>query len=76
MTYTSDVEPIIGSSCNGCHTGGGSLGGVDLDGYANASAEAINAWDEIRIDDMPPGGPLASGEKDLWLAWIEQGTPE
>ncbi len=76
VTYTSDIEPIISMDCSGCHTGGGSSGGVDLDGYANAAAGASASWDEIRIDDMPPGTPLTGEQKDKWLAWIEQGTPE
>lgn len=76
VSYTSDIDPIISMNCSGCHTGGGTAGGVDLDGYANAAAEASASWDEIRIDDMPPGGPLSSEQKDKWLAWIEQGTSE
>jgi len=76
VDYTSDVQPIISSNCSGCHTGGGKLGGIDLDGYTNAMTNAAAAWSEIKVDGMPPGGPLTGEQKDKWLAWIEQGTPE
>lgn len=76
VTYTNYVSGVTAANCSPCHTGGNSSGGVNFDSYANANSAASLAWTEIKSDGMPPSGPLTGEEKDKWLAWINQGTPE
>ncbi len=33
-TWIDDIDPLISSRCSGCHTGGGSSGGLNLNTYA------------------------------------------
>ncbi len=75
VTYTADVRPIIQATCGSCHTTS-SVGGINLNTYANASMNAAASLAEILADSMPPGTPLSSGDKDLWQVWIDDGKPE
>ena len=78
----SHVAPLLGEHCTGCHASNvlgadriGAPASVNLDTYDDASIHAERS--NIRIQDgtMPPGGALAQSDKDVFQAWIDQGTP-
>jgi hypothetical protein len=75
VTYTSDIQPIIANRCSPCHTAGAS-GGVSLNSYATASANANLALTQITQGSMPPSGALPAAQQNLWQAWVDQGKPE
>lgn len=76
VTYTSDIQPLLATNCVGCHNDGFSAGGIRLDTYAQASANANAANGEIQSGGMPPGGPLSAEDKALFQQWLDDGKPE
>jgi hypothetical protein len=76
VTYTDDIQPLLAANCVGCHNDGFSAGGIRLDTYEQASANASAANSEIQAGDMPPGGPLSNENKALFQQWLDDGKPE
>ncbi len=71
--FTS-VKNIINSRCGGCHTGGGSSGGVSF----ATDCSIVNRASRIQAravtqSNMPPSGPLPSNEKQAITNWINAG---
>ena len=67
-----------GKTCKGCHTDGGSRGGVTLDTYAQVIANLDGIKGTVFNGDpvvMPRGG-LSDVQKQILRQWIDQGAPE
>ncbi len=56
VTYTTDVAPIIASSCLGCHAEGG-VGPFSLETYESAREHAAEIADAVEDGRMPPWPP-------------------
>lgn len=83
VTYALKIEPLISTNCLGCHSGANPQGGIDLNGYGNASSVALfgDMLDAVQhtgtATPMPFGtSQLPQCEIDLIRIWIENGAPE
>lgn len=76
ITYTADVAPFLADKCTSCHEAGNALGGVLLDTYAEAVANAVTSNATIQDGSMPPFGTLTTEQKAMFQAWVDAGTPE
>ncbi|MCB9742102.1 MAG: lamin tail domain-containing protein [Alphaproteobacteria bacterium] len=56
-TATADIQPIIDGNCSGCHTGGGSSGGLALDELWEAT---VNVGSSTSLDYVEPGDAASS----------------
>lgn len=82
FTYAAIIKPMISSQCQGCHTGAGAGGGIDLSTYAGVKAVADNGrlWGSVHKDPgfvaMPPAGTgLSSCQLTQIKKWIDAGSP-
>lgn len=79
-TYTWLSANLFNVSCMGCHSTATQKGGIILDTYADAKANASDALSEIQTADMPPddsGKPTPSAAATAALQeWINQGYPQ
>jgi hypothetical protein len=78
VTYSTDVAPIINSSCatTGCHVSGGS-GPGNFNDFNELSAKIADGSFQNRVlvqMTMPPSVPLQDCELDLIQAWIDNGA--
>jgi len=76
VTYEGFVRAILTRSCVACHRSGNALSAIQLDTYATAFASRTVFVDSVVKDRMPPGSPLASGDKGVLEAWLKTGSPE
>jgi mono/diheme cytochrome c family protein len=74
-TYAADMAEIFRIRCQGCHHSAMPAGGISLDNYISAKANAAAALAAVESDSMPPGIPLDDGQKGLLAAWVAGGTP-
>ena len=88
VSFTGDIIPIFNKSCNsaGCHNAGGikpdlsaanALAALSDDGYINiANPENSLLYETMTGAQtlMPPSGKLPETDRNLVLAWIEQGA--
>ena len=81
--YSTLVVGVIANRCSGCHTGGGSSGGLSLDVYASAAARttAFDPSNSLLINRlngvggiMPPGGAISASEIQEFSDWILDGA--
>ena len=82
ISFSSDVEPVLGVSCVSCHNSTNSNGGIILDSY-NAAKDAANSGrllgsvkHEPGFAAMPPSGSLDSCQIARIEEWIDKGLPE
>ena len=83
VTYTGRIKALLDASCIRCHATSrqgadrtGAPVGVDFDTYVEAKNSGPGANQRIQAGTMPPSGPLPSGEKAQFQAWIDQNMPE
>ena len=83
VTYCAQIQSLLDRSCTGCHSSGlsgtarnGAPAGVDFDSYGAAVANAARAEVRIGAGTMPPGGGLASADRDLFAEWVARGLLE
>src|SRR5437867_8206444 len=76
-SFSSDVDPIIQSSCatnSGCHGSGSNNGPGTLLTYA----DIYNARTAIRFaivsGEMPQNGSLTTAQKNAIICWIDNGA--
>lgn len=79
VTFTTDVSPIINSSCatTGCHVSGGS-GPGNFNDFNDLSSKIADGSFQNRVlvqMTMPPSVPLQDCELDILQAWIDNGAP-
>jgi len=71
VTYTKDIQPILNSSCTGCH---GSGSQYPLNTYAAAKAENDKSITKTANGSMPQGSsPLSDCKVNKFRAWKNQG---
>ncbi|HET9237410.1 MAG TPA: hypothetical protein VFO10_09175 [Oligoflexus sp.] len=78
VSFAEIQSKVLEPYCISCHSsGGGNQGGVNLDGYAAAKAEAAEIQrSTVDSKRMPKGGAMSADLRALLGAWIAQGTPE
>jgi uncharacterized membrane protein len=78
VSFAEIQTKVLEPYCISCHSsGGGNQGGVNLDGYAAAKAEAADIQrSTVDSKRMPKGGSMSADLRALLGAWIAQGTPE
>jgi mono/diheme cytochrome c family protein len=75
--YAEVAAEVLGPACFRCHGAGKALGGVALDTYEGAAAEAAAIREVVFVkQSMPPGGRLHEREALLLRVWLDAGTPE
>jgi len=83
-TYIADIQPMMQSSCVGCHNAGLKSAGLALDVYNQTDypGGALAArWGKVLIriaaGTMPPNPPLlAASQIQIVQDWINQGMPQ
>ncbi len=87
VTFAQDVASVLQRRCQACHREGESAP-FALDGFASAKAWSPAVAEAVLEERMPPwhadSSPgqfandrrLPDNERDLILAWIDQGCPE
>lgn len=81
ISFAGIVEPMMQANCStsGCHGGGSSAGGYNLEGHANISA---NANDILNVINHEPGvvampyfqPKLSDSLIEQFDCWVAQGT--
>jgi len=86
VTFAKDVSRVIQKRCQECHRPG-EIGPMSLVGYDDAKQWAETIHEVVLEQRMPPWHPdprfgkfsnerrLTPRERDLLLAWVEQGCP-
>lgn len=75
-TYTSNISSILSTYCTACHKASSSAGGISLDTYANAVANASTLKTAVDNGIMPPSGALSADLVTTIDNWIANSTPE
>ena len=82
MTFSQDINALIGQNCEGCHNGMSANGGLVLSGHQNTAAAALNGSLIDRMTRsagdpllMPPSGALSDCDISKLQAWIGAGAP-
>lgn len=80
ITYTAHIEPLITSSCLGCHSGTIPQGNLGLESYTKVRNATENGTLLSRVNDasnpMPPAGLLTTQSRILFDQWVQNGYPE
>ena len=88
VDYKTQIEPIFYNKCSGCHTSGGSSGGLDLTSYntlmagGNSGASIVAGdhqnsllWKRIDDGSMPPSSnDVSLSNVELVKKWINEGA--
>ncbi len=85
--FDRDIAPLLARRCLDCHNENDKKGGLNLVTAAGARAggdsgavisegqvEKSILWQRIADEEMPPGKPLSSAEKELIRSWIAVGA--
>lgn len=82
VTYSGTIAVIMDTYCNGCHSGGGASGGIDLTSYAGVAEIAANGKLMGSVNHasgyvaMPYGGSwLPDCKIDELRIWVENNYP-
>jgi len=76
-SYSTDVSPIIQSSCatnSGCHASGSTHGPGVLTSYAQVFSAKSAIRTAIANGTMPQNGSLSSTQRNTILCWIDSGA--
>ena len=81
VSFSNDIQPIIASHCQGCHSGATPSGGIDLSSYSGVKSVADNgtligaiSWEQ-GFEQMPQGGDqLPDCEIAIVKGWIDEGA--
>jgi hypothetical protein len=76
-SYTSDVSPIIQSSCatnSGCHASGSTNGPGALTTYAQVYNARAAIRTAVANGSMPQNGSLSNTQKNAIICWIDNGA--
>jgi hypothetical protein len=81
VTFTTEIWPIVNSTCKGCHSGSRPSGGVSITNYDQVKSLVNNGQLEGTIfgkagfKRMPPGGSVDQCSLDKIAIWIKAGAP-
>jgi mono/diheme cytochrome c family protein len=73
--YTKSVQPIMNTSCVGCHGANGASGGIKLDNYENVKSNINLAISAVKAGTMPPGGKLSDCKIAILVKWKKVNMP-
>lgn len=82
INYTDDIQPIIGSSCVGCHASTPVNGApTSYVNFSQVSLKASTILSRMNRQNgaagaMPPSGRLPQATIDKVQQWIDNGKPE
>src|ERR1700745_3145050 len=84
--FKSEIMPVLEKNCVACHGDKQKMAGLDLSsfsgmmtgsssgpGIAPGKPERSMLWKMVENDQMPQGGKLTAGEKQLIRSYIELG---
>ncbi len=84
VSYSAIIQPILNTSCTGCHNSGFAAAGVRLTSYAetittvtpgNAATSLLyRSLNGTGVAKMPPGGSLTAAQIQSFADWINQGA--
>ena len=72
ITYTTNVKPIIDSSCIQCHGSGGNF--PNLTTYSGVSTNATIVKNAVVSGRMPQGGSLTQEQIKAIECWVDAGA--
>jgi len=81
VTYSGDIQPLVDSRCNSCHSAATKSGGVDLEGYTALKVYVDNGkflssvTHDGNASTMPPGDKLIDCSINKIQQWINDGAP-
>jgi uncharacterized membrane protein len=82
ITFSATIRNIISNKCQGCHSGTGASGGIDLSSYSGVKAKVTDGrlWGAINhqpgFSPMPKNGAkLNDCEISQIRKWIDAGSP-
>jgi hypothetical protein len=82
ISYSTDIAPIIESSCSGCHSAASNVSGILLDNYDGLKFYAQNGFlygtvsHSAGYRPMPDGGGKLNNCTIATIKkWIDNGTP-
>lgn len=82
VSFSADVQPIISTYCEGCHSGGLPQGGINLSSYDKISTQALNGNLRGVVErqsgfvPMPyNGSPLSACDQAKIRNWVQAGAP-
>ena len=73
ITYSTNVKPIIDSSCIQCHGSGGNF--PNLTTYSGVSSNAAIVKNAVVSGRMPQGGSLTQEQIKAIECWVDAGAP-
>jgi hypothetical protein len=81
LTYQSNVKPILGQSCIGCHRSTGTKNNLPLTSYENVISmvkpkDANSSLLFQSVDGGKMAGRLSARDTEIIKTWINQGAPE
>ncbi len=79
VTYDGDIKSLMSSSCTGCHGSPTSNGApMSLTTYTQVknNINGIISRTNSNSNPMPPGGLMASGNRNLLQQWKDDGLLE
>ncbi len=81
VSFSADVQPVIQSNCQGCHSGSFPSGGIDLSNYTNIANTANTGQLYGAIAHLPGFSPMPQNQPQLSActikqikAWIDEGA--
>lgn len=79
VSFAADIKPIMDNHCNSpsCHAPGGTAPG-DFTAYPEIKQKVDNGTmvhRVLKVQDMPPAGPLSYLELSKLNCWISSGAP-
>jgi len=80
FTYASVIQPLLSSTCVGCHKPGSLGGNIDLSTYASVKTQAANGellgsvQHSVGYSPMPQGGKLSDCQISQIKSWIDAGS--
>jgi hypothetical protein len=82
VTFSGDLQPMLATNCNGCHSGGSAGAGLDLTVFATVQQNALNGRiqgamsGDPNFKTMPPSGALLSSCYVTKIEkWVANGAP-
>jgi hypothetical protein len=66
-SYSTDVAPLMTSSCVGCHG--------NYSSYSGVNSDKSNIRSNIVSGSMPKNGTFTDAQKNAVVCWIDNGAP-
>lgn len=76
-SFTTDVKPVLQSTCNddsGCHGSGSINGPGPLLNYSQVFNARLSIRSVVASGQMPVNGKLTTSQKNAILCWLDNGA--